>query len=211
MEILLLRHQLRVLERQVARPQLTQADHALLAGFSQVLPRQVLRKSGLWLRRLRGEPPRRLRPLARSRHGAAECSYERRRTDEIGDADGRVADAAVAYRASFPITRERSVCRDVLRAGERPRRRGGNFVAERVGERGRSRARHRCGNGRAAKRVHFVVGTWLANSLADEASHDLQPVTQSAPTLPEPLSVDIHQRERRRPAREYRNGEDVAD
>ena len=31
-EILLLRHQLRVLERQVARPQLTQADRALLAA-----------------------------------------------------------------------------------------------------------------------------------------------------------------------------------
>jgi hypothetical protein len=39
-EILLLRHQLRVLERQVARPQLTQADRALLAAFSRVLPRQ---------------------------------------------------------------------------------------------------------------------------------------------------------------------------
>jgi hypothetical protein len=35
-EILLLRHQLRVLERQLARPQLTQADRALLAGFSRV-------------------------------------------------------------------------------------------------------------------------------------------------------------------------------
>ena len=33
-EILLLRHQLRVLERQVARPQLTPADRALLSAFS---------------------------------------------------------------------------------------------------------------------------------------------------------------------------------
>jgi hypothetical protein len=33
-EILLLRHQLRVLERQVARPQLTQDDRTLLAAFS---------------------------------------------------------------------------------------------------------------------------------------------------------------------------------
>jgi len=32
-EILLLRHQLRVLERQVARPRLTQADRVLLAAF----------------------------------------------------------------------------------------------------------------------------------------------------------------------------------
>jgi len=40
-EILLLRHQLRVLERQVARPQLTRADRALLSAFSQVLPRRV--------------------------------------------------------------------------------------------------------------------------------------------------------------------------
>jgi hypothetical protein len=39
-EILLLRHQLRVLERQVARPHLTRADRALLAAFSRVLSRQ---------------------------------------------------------------------------------------------------------------------------------------------------------------------------
>src|SRR5438034_10077987 len=44
-EILLLRHQLRVLERQVARPQLTQADRALLAAFGGVLPRQAWKRS----------------------------------------------------------------------------------------------------------------------------------------------------------------------
>ena len=44
-EILLLRHQLRVLERQVARPQLTQSDRALLAAFSRVLPRQAWKTS----------------------------------------------------------------------------------------------------------------------------------------------------------------------
>jgi putative transposase len=44
-EILLLRHQLRVLERQVARPQLTPADRALLAAFSRVLPRQAWKRS----------------------------------------------------------------------------------------------------------------------------------------------------------------------
>jgi putative transposase len=44
-EILLLRHQLRVLERQVARPQLTQADRALLAAFSRLLPRRVWKSS----------------------------------------------------------------------------------------------------------------------------------------------------------------------
>jgi hypothetical protein len=42
---LLLRHQLRVLQRQVARPQLTQADRALLAAFSRVLPRRAWRRS----------------------------------------------------------------------------------------------------------------------------------------------------------------------
>src|SRR6266516_7205757 len=44
-EILLLRHQLRVLERQAARPQLTQADRALLAAFSRVLARRAWRRS----------------------------------------------------------------------------------------------------------------------------------------------------------------------
>lgn len=40
-EILVLRHQLRVLERQVVRPQLRPWDRALLAGFSRVLPRSA--------------------------------------------------------------------------------------------------------------------------------------------------------------------------
>jgi putative transposase len=44
-EILLLRQQLRVLERQVARPQLTSADRALLAAFSRVLPRAVWKRA----------------------------------------------------------------------------------------------------------------------------------------------------------------------
>jgi putative transposase len=44
-EILVLRHQLRVLERQVARPQLTQADRALLAAFARVLPRAAWKRS----------------------------------------------------------------------------------------------------------------------------------------------------------------------
>ena len=38
-EILLLRHQLRVLERQVARPTLTPADRVLLAAFSLWVPK----------------------------------------------------------------------------------------------------------------------------------------------------------------------------
>jgi putative transposase len=45
METLVLRHQLRVLERQVARPQLTPADTALLAAFSRVLPRRAWKRS----------------------------------------------------------------------------------------------------------------------------------------------------------------------
>jgi len=44
-EILLLRHQLRVLERQVARPRPAQSDRALLAAFSGVLPRRVWKRS----------------------------------------------------------------------------------------------------------------------------------------------------------------------
>jgi putative transposase len=44
-EILLLRHELRVLQRQVARPELTQADRALLAAFSRLLPRRAWRRS----------------------------------------------------------------------------------------------------------------------------------------------------------------------
>jgi transposase len=44
-EILLLRQQLRVLQRQVARPQLTQADRTLLAAMSSVLSRRVWKRS----------------------------------------------------------------------------------------------------------------------------------------------------------------------
>jgi hypothetical protein len=40
-EILVLRHQLHVLERKVARPQLRPADRALLAAFSRALPRRA--------------------------------------------------------------------------------------------------------------------------------------------------------------------------
>jgi putative transposase len=40
-EILVLRHQLQLLERQVARPQLRPADRALLAAFSRILPRRA--------------------------------------------------------------------------------------------------------------------------------------------------------------------------
>jgi putative transposase len=44
-EILLLRHQLRVLERQVARPELTPADRMVLVALSRVLPRRAWRRS----------------------------------------------------------------------------------------------------------------------------------------------------------------------
>src|SRR6266581_4948918 len=44
-EILLLRHQLRVLERQVARPTLTPGDRVLLAALSRVLPRRAWKTS----------------------------------------------------------------------------------------------------------------------------------------------------------------------
>jgi putative transposase len=44
-EILLLRHQLRVLERQVARPQPSQVDRALLAALGLALPRHAWKRS----------------------------------------------------------------------------------------------------------------------------------------------------------------------
>jgi putative transposase len=44
-EILLLRHQVRVLQRQVARPELIQADRVLLTALSRLLPRQAWRRS----------------------------------------------------------------------------------------------------------------------------------------------------------------------
>jgi len=44
-EILLLRHQLAVLERRVGRPQLTPADRAFLAALSRVLPRAAWKRS----------------------------------------------------------------------------------------------------------------------------------------------------------------------
>jgi putative transposase len=40
LEILVLRHQLAVLHRQVARPEVSPADCSLLAGLSQALPRE---------------------------------------------------------------------------------------------------------------------------------------------------------------------------
>ena len=48
-EILLLRHQLWVLERRVARPRLAQAERALLAAFGRVLPRRAWRRPGFVL------------------------------------------------------------------------------------------------------------------------------------------------------------------
>jgi hypothetical protein len=46
-EILLLRHLLRVFERQVVRPQFTPVDGALLVAFSRVLSRRAWRRFAL--------------------------------------------------------------------------------------------------------------------------------------------------------------------
>jgi putative transposase len=72
-EILLLRHELQVLRRQVARPQLRPADRFVLAALSQVLPRvrsllvepatllrwhrELVRRRWTFPRRLPGRPP----------------------------------------------------------------------------------------------------------------------------------------------------------
>jgi putative transposase len=56
-EILLLRHQLRVLERQVARPTLTPANRALLAGFGRV--REQVARRWTYPHRPPGRPPTR--------------------------------------------------------------------------------------------------------------------------------------------------------
>ena len=82
LEILVLRHELSVLRRQVARPKLTSADRLLLAAFSRLLPRRAWRAFFVrpetllrWHRRLvarrwtyatagRGRPP--LQPQVRA-------------------------------------------------------------------------------------------------------------------------------------------------
>src|SRR5204863_7560655 len=83
-EILLLRHQLRVLLRQVARPALSPADRALLAAFSRVLPRPAWRRSSFvtsatllrWHRELVARPLD-VSPAPRSAAGSSRASRAR--------------------------------------------------------------------------------------------------------------------------------------
>jgi len=80
LEILVLRHQLTVLQRQTSRPKLEPADRALLAAISRVLPRDrwscffVTPETLLrWHRRLGGDGP--IRVAAKGgRHWTMACS-----------------------------------------------------------------------------------------------------------------------------------------
>jgi hypothetical protein len=97
-EILVLRHQLQLLERQVTRGQLLPADRALLAAFRRVLPRRAW--STFSVRR-----PRTCAATARSRRGNQRLHARRGRQADQRASRGRVRPGGAVHRAR----RERDV------------------------------------------------------------------------------------------------------
>jgi transposase len=63
-EILVLRHQLKVLSRKAGRPNLRRADRALLAAASRLLPRERIRDLTVRMNELEREITKLVRPLA---------------------------------------------------------------------------------------------------------------------------------------------------
>src|ERR671923_132318 len=88
-EILVLRHELQVLRRQVARPRFRPSDRALLAALSGVLPRERRRSSLVQpatLLRWHRELVRRRRPASA---GASSCASRRVRLSSVTSSPSR--------------------------------------------------------------------------------------------------------------------------